>query len=164
LEDVVYISDSIDKEMASTRVFSNDVLLNITGASLGRCSIVPDIFPPANVNQHVCIIRPIIEYINPLFLNRAFASKILQAQIFSWENGTSREGLTFSQIANMVITAPKNVEEQRAIASFLYRKTAKLDALISKIHKAIEKLQEYRTALISAAVTGKIDVRNENRN
>lgn len=51
--------------------------------------------------------------------------------------------------------------EQRAIAAFLDRETARTDTLISKIQEAIEKLQEYRTALISAAVTGKIDVRNE---
>ena len=159
MDDVVYISESIDNEMASTRVFSNDVLLNITGASLGRCNIVPDDFPQANVNQHVCIIRSNKKYIYPPFLNRVFASKVLQAQIFSWENGTSREGLTFSQIANMFIATPKNLEEQYAIASYLGRKTFYLNNLISKINEAIEKRREYRNALISAAVTGKIDVR-----
>jgi type I restriction enzyme S subunit len=51
------------------------------------------------------------------------------------------------------------LEEKRAIASFLDRETAKIDALIAKIKNGIEKLREYRIALISAAVTGKIDVR-----
>jgi type I restriction enzyme S subunit len=51
--------------------------------------------------------------------------------------------------------------EQRAIAAFLDRETAKIDALIAKVRAAIERLKEYRTALISAAVTGKIDVREE---
>jgi len=49
--------------------------------------------------------------------------------------------------------------EQAAIAIYLDRETARLDALIRKVEEAIERLQEYRTALISAAVTGKIDVR-----
>ena len=53
------------------------------------------------------------------------------------------------------------VEEQRAIADFLDRKTAKIDTLETKIETAIERLQEYRSALITAAVTGKIDVREE---
>ena len=66
-------------------------------------------------------------------------------------------------IKNYIFGYP-SLYEQYAIVDFLDRKTAKFDALISKIHKAIEKLQEYRTALISAAVTGKIDLRNENRN
>lgn len=60
------------------------------------------------------------------------------------------------------IRAPVPPEkEQQAIADFLDRETAKIDALIAKVGEAIERLKEYRTALISAAVTGKIDVRNE---
>jgi type I restriction enzyme S subunit len=52
-------------------------------------------------------------------------------------------------------------EEQRSIASFLDRETAKIDVLITKTRETIEKLKEYRSALISEAVTGKIDVREE---
>ncbi len=51
------------------------------------------------------------------------------------------------------------LQEQQAIVHLLINQTSKLDALITKVHEAIEKLKEYRTALISAAVTGKIDVR-----
>jgi restriction endonuclease S subunit len=49
--------------------------------------------------------------------------------------------------------------EQRAIAAFLDRETARIDTLVAKVHDAIDGLKEFRTALISAAVTGKIDVR-----
>lgn len=59
----------------------------------------------------------------------------------------------------LVPVAP--VEEQHAIAAFIDRETAKIDSLIAKVREGIEKLKEYRTALISAAVTGKIDVRDE---
>ena len=51
------------------------------------------------------------------------------------------------------------VNEQRAIASYLDRETERIDALTSRAEAAIERLQEYRAALITAAVTGKIDVR-----
>ena len=51
--------------------------------------------------------------------------------------------------------------DQRAIAAFLDRETARIDALIEKIEKSIALLREYRTSLISTAVTGKIDVRKE---
>jgi type I restriction enzyme S subunit len=54
-----------------------------------------------------------------------------------------------------------NADEQRAIAAFLDRETARIDALVAKVRDAIERLKELRTALISAAVTGKIDVREE---
>lgn len=62
-------------------------------------------------------------------------------------------------VGRMFVPVPP-ITEQRAIAAFLDRETAKLDALIAKIREGIERLKEYRTALISAAVTGKIDVRD----
>ncbi|AKB67592.1 restriction endonuclease subunit S [Methanosarcina mazei] len=161
LDDVVYIDKSIDSEMSSTRVLSDDVLLNITGASIGRSSIVPKDFPQANVNQHVCIIRPLQKQIDSRFLHYELSSDSIQALIFSNENGTSREGLTFLQISNFIIATPNNLNEQRLIADFLDRETEKIDTLINKISAQIEKLKEYRTTLISAAVTGKIDVREE---
>ena len=58
-------------------------------------------------------------------------------------------------------TAVPPVSEQRAIADFLDRETSNLDALVAKIEEAIDRLKEFRQALISAAVTGKIDVREE---
>jgi hypothetical protein len=54
-----------------------------------------------------------------------------------------------------------DVSEQCAIAAFLDRETARIDALVAKVREAIDRLKELRTALISAAVTGKIDVRKE---
>ena len=75
--------------------------------------------------------------------------------------GTKMPRASGEQIGNIVVPLP-NLLEQRAIAAFLDRETTKIDTLIAKIHEAIAKLQEYRTALISAAVTGKIDVREAN--
>ncbi|NLI08840.1 MAG: hypothetical protein GX457_17400 [Thermotogaceae bacterium] len=64
------------------------------------------------------------------------------------------------QIRQLMLPVPP-LPEQRAIAAFLDRETARIDALIEKVEKSIELLREYRTALISAAVTGKIDVRKD---
>jgi restriction endonuclease S subunit len=62
-----------------------------------------------------------------------------------------------------VLVAVPPEHEQRAIVSFLDRETARLDALTAKVREAIERLREFRTALVSAAVTGKIDVRSAAR-
>src|SRR6266705_458610 len=145
--------------MAGTRVNGNDVLLNITGASLGRCAIAPSSIGRANVNQHVCIVRADALKLNPAFLQQALISGPTKAQIFADEAGSSREGLNFQQVRDLRIALPP-VKEQRTIADYLDRETAKVDQMAEKVEAAIETLREYRTALITAAVTGKIDVRN----
>ena len=158
LSDVAYIDKATDDEMSNSRVCEDDVLLNITGASLGRCCVARLKGLEANVNQHVCIIRPDQRQSDPVFLAYSIESQSLQDQIFNNENGVSRDALNFEQIGSLVLVEP-TITEQRAIAAFLDRETAKTDALIAKVQEAIDRLKELRTALISAAVTGKIDVR-----
>ena len=68
--------------------------------------------------------------------------------------------LSQGQIADIFLSLPP-LSEQRAIADYLDRETTKIDHMIEKVEAAIQKLQEYRTALITAAVTGKIDVRED---
>ena len=160
LSDVAFIDATTDDEMAGTRVREGDVLLNITGASLGRCCEARLRYFRANVNQHVCIIRPDGVLSDSSFLARAVESQSLQDQIFNYENGVSRDALNFEQIGTLVLPAPM-IKEQRTIAAFLDRETAKIDSLTTKVQEAIDRLNELRAALISAAVTGKIDVRTE---
>lgn len=72
--------------------------------------------------------------------------------------GTTMLNLNPSIVGRMMVPVPP-LPEQIAIADFLDHETAKIDRLIEKVQAAVEKLQEYRSALITAAVTGKIDVR-----
>ncbi|EFA68245.1 restriction endonuclease subunit S [Cylindrospermopsis raciborskii] len=81
-------------------------------------------------------------------------------QVNSFTYGTKMPRVGPEQITNLFIPLPP-LPEQQAIAQFLDRETAKIDTLVAKTRTSIEKLKEYRTALISAAVTGKIDVREE---
>ena len=153
LDDTVRIPLSVDSEMLGTRVRPYDILLNITGASLGRASLVPIDLEPSNVNQHVCIMRPIRKAIVPAFLHYAVISDFVQSQIFSSENGVSREGLNFEQVANMLVPYPKSLRLQQAIVVFLDGETAKIDALIAKKERLIELLDEKRMAAIGQFVT-----------
>lgn len=156
LDDVVYIGEEVDEEMADTRVQPKDVLLNITGASIGRTCIIPQNFTRANVNQHVCIIRPKI--VAPEFLSYFLKSDAVKDQIRASENGSSREGLNFEQVGNLLLVFPEgNESEQQAIAAFLDRKTAELDELIRLKERQIELLGAKRQALISHAVTRGLD-------
>jgi type I restriction enzyme, S subunit len=160
LGEVVFISEETDSEMANSRVLPGDVLLNITGASIGRCCAVPKRFERGNVNQHVCILRPDESRITTEFLNAFLRSDVGQIQIFAGEEGISREGLSFEDAGNFAITLPP-LHEQRAIVSYLSAETAKLDALRAATERTIDLLKERRAGLIAAAVTGRIEVARE---
>ena len=156
LKDVSYITEEINKTMLNSVVKNKDVLLNITGASIGRCTYFENHVDKANVNQHVCIIRP--EKIFHRFLNYVLMSNIGQDQIFSTQMGSSREGVNFEQIGNFIITCPP-YEQQKDIANYLDKSTKKIDLTIKKIQENISLLEEYKNSLIHHLVTGKVDVR-----
>jgi type I restriction enzyme, S subunit len=157
LEDVAFISDEIDEEMRGSRVQENDVLLNITGASIGRSCHVSRNIGAANVNQHVCIIRALVSEYGS-WIARLMASHAAQTQIDYFQNGAGREGLNFEQIGNMIFAFPSPVDAKKVIEK-LQQRVHILDALTSKTERSIELLKERRSALITAAVTGQIDLR-----
>jgi len=108
------------------------------------------------MGQDVCLIRAPMHHSR--FLIYLFRSEPLMEQVESLMIGSTFRRINVAQIHAFWICVPPH-HEQVAIASYLDHETAKLDALVAKVKEAIERLQEYRTALITAAVTGKIDVR-----
>jgi type I restriction enzyme S subunit len=161
LDDVVCISDKIDEELSASRVEPNDILLNITGASIGRVCKFPSGMPRANVNQHVCIVRPHHRF-SPDYLAYALQSRFTKHQIFAGETGTSREGLNFEQVGNLLVFGPFHArEEQTAIAMALERTLAALAGATAKLTEQLSKLREYRQALITVAVTGQVAIPEE---
>ena len=162
IQDVARIAPSLHRELASSHVKPGDVLLNITGASIGRVCSVPDNFAEGNVNQHVCIVRPNQNRLLPDILAAYLSTPAMQREIQFEQSGASREGLTLQSIRNFKIVVPP-LPEQIAIVGYLDAENTRLRGLTTQIEAAIERLQEYRTALITAAVTGKIDVRDAAR-
>ena len=158
LDDVVYISEEVDSDMENSRTAVGDVLLNITGASIGRCNYVDEALPKANVNQHVCIIRP-EEILLTKYLHFLMWSQIGQMQIDIEQSGSGREGLNFVVIKNFIFPLPK-IGEQKEIVLQIEKTLNELESLLVKVETAIEHLTEYRTGLITATTTGKIDVRS----
>ena len=90
----------------------------------------------------------------------ALKSSAVFAQLEAGALGATIRGINIRDLKRASIVVPP-LAEQRAIAAFLDRETVRIDALVAKVREAIERLKELRTALISAAVTGKIDVREE---
>ncbi|WP_368113266.1 restriction endonuclease subunit S [Bacteroides sp. RTP21281st1_E4_RTP21281_210402] len=111
-DDIKYISDETHQKMKGTEVLANDLLLNITGGSLGRCAVVPADFNRGNVSQHVCIMRPILiepEYFHALILSSYF-SKSMKI------TGSGREGLPKYSLEQMTFPLPPFAEQHRIVA------------------------------------------------
>jgi len=158
LDDVAFISEEVDEEMSNSRIQDGDVLLNITGASIGRCYFVPDGFGRGNVNQHVCIIRPNINEVSTVYLSLLLRSEIGQLQIRLQQTGANREGLNFEQLKNFYLPVATSLNEQKSIVHHIESECSHIDFKKARTEELIELLTEYRTALISEAVTGKIKV------
>ena len=155
LSDVAYIADEVHHKMKNSHVLSGDVLLNITGASLGRCFYVLDL-GPANVNQHVCIIRP-SSLILTEFLYFVLRSEVGRAQIFSAFTGSGREGLGFEAIKRFILPSPGK-DEQSTICLKLRDLYDKAKAQSDNVRLQIATLTSYRKSLIHECVTGKKQV------
>jgi type I restriction enzyme S subunit len=113
IEEVAYISEEQNKQ--GSIVKPRDILLNITGGSIGRCALVPDDFDIANINQHVMIIRNIVPE-NRFFLHYVLISPYVQSMIMSVQVGVSREGLSAEKLKDFLIPIPP-FEEQKRIAA-----------------------------------------------
>lgn len=151
LDDIAYISEEVDSKMANSRIRPNDVLLNVTGASIGRCFYVPEDFKRGNVNQHVCIIRPKRKSIQTKNLHYEFISQFGQIFIDLSQNGANREGLNFQQIKNFLFLIPP-LPEQTAIASYLDAKTAAIDRKMELLTTKANKYKALRRSLINETV------------
>ena len=158
LENSTYISEEIDSDMAGTRVYYNDILLNITGGSIGRCCLYDIENCHANVNQHVCIIRTKPDIILPKYMKYFWNSDVGKNSINIYQTGANREGMNFEQIGNTRIPY-MHLQEQQEIIDYLDKKCSAIDKLITNKEKVIEKLTEYKKSLIYECVTGKREIK-----
>jgi type I restriction enzyme S subunit len=139
--DDIHIPKSIHKKMAGSTVLSNDILLNITGASIGRSCIVPYDFEEGNVNQHVSIIR--LKEGTPEFLQAILSSEKGQKLVYQSMTGSGREGLNFQSIRSFKIVFPKPKEQQK-IANFL----SAIDNRIQTLVKKKTLLEQYKKGVM----------------
>lgn len=142
LDDIAYIDEDTHQRQKNTELQLDDVLLNITGASIGRSAIVTKEIVRGNVNQHVCIIRTKDNLVSS-FLCNFLLSNYGQKQIDSFQVGGNRQGLNFEQIKSIKIGLP-SIEEQKKIAELLQL----LEQRIVTQNKIIEDLKKLKSAII----------------
>ena len=150
-DDIKYISEEVHQKMKGTEVLANDLLLNITGGSLGRCAVVPADFNRGNVSQHVCIMRPVLvepKYFHALVLSSCFAKSMKIT-------GSGREGLPKYNLEQMGFPLPPLTEQQRIVAAIEH-----WFALIDQIEQGKADLQiiikQTKSKILDLAIHGKL--------
>ena len=150
-DDIKYISEEVHQKMKGTEVLANDLLLNITGGSLGKCAVVPADFNCGNVSQHVCIMRSVLvepEYFHVLVLSSYFAKSMKIT-------GSGREGLPKYNLEQMGFPLPPLTEQQRIVAEIEH-----WFALIDQIEQGKADLQtiikQTKSKILDLAIHGKL--------
>ncbi len=139
-DDIKFVSDEVQKQMKGTIVYANDILLNITGGSMGRCALVPEDFEEGNVSQHVCIIRPL--EVDRNYFHKIVLSPYFQKFIFSSTTGAGREGLPKYNLEQFAIPLPPLSEQKRIVAEIekQFAKTKQLREHITENQQATKQL------------------------
>ena len=151
LSDIKFISDEVHQSMIGTEVVANDLLLNITGGSLGRCAIVPDNFSKGNVSQHVCILRSILirpKYLHAFILSSFFAKSMKIT-------GSGREGLPKYNLEKMFLPLPP-LNEQDKIIGEVDKFFEFVDTLESGEDNLIKQIAKTRSKILDLAIHGKL--------
>lgn len=155
---LAFIDEKQAKELDGVTLQENDVLLNITGASVARCCVFPKAYLPARVNQHVSIIRlkkdiTDARFLNLLLCSRQYKNKLLE----TGEQGSTRQAITKVQIESFHVAIP-DLKKQQAIVN-------QIDALISQTQKLktlyqskLTDLEELKKSILQKAFAGELNI------
>lgn len=154
-----YIDDQKFSELSRFSIRENDFLMSCSG-TIGRTYLVPENFEPGVINQALMIIRYKREYFDYEFLSWLMNSSWFQTQILDNSQGGAMKNIVGIEIFKGIKIPIPPIEQQIEISSFLIENVRKIEQTQIQIKAKIEKIKQYRISLISAAVTGKIDIRS----
>ena len=150
---------SIPEELAADYLLSDgDILLARSGATVGKAFRYSSTWGKAAHAGYLIRVRVDDRVVRSDFVLYFTQSHMYREWLLANQIQSTIQNVSADRYASLTIPTSE-CSEQRTITSFLDRETVKIDALLSKVHEAIDRLKELRTSLISAAVTGKIDVR-----
>ncbi len=152
-KNLAFINDDQANKLKNVTVESNDVLFNITGASVCRCTVVPDEVLPARVNQHVSILRPISNKLNPQFLSHLLISENIKIQLLGVGSagGAVMEAITKEQLEKFNIPIPP-IELQNQFAE----RVQLIETQKRQAQEALTKSEELFQSLLQRAFKGEL--------
>jgi type I restriction enzyme S subunit len=151
-KDLAFLSQEQADGLANVVVQSNDVLLNITGASVARCCTAPDDVLPARVNQHVAIIRPHPDRLSPRFLQYLLVSSTYKDRLLSAGEGAgaTRQALTKAQLQSFLVEFPESLQEQARIVAILDEAFEGIATAKAHAERNLRSAREVRDTFLAA--------------
>ncbi|MCA9324904.1 restriction endonuclease subunit S [Candidatus Saccharibacteria bacterium] len=161
-KDLAFIDDDQAEKLSNVVVEKNDVLLNITGASVARCALAPEQFLPARVNQHVSIIRVNQKELLPAFLNYALTSKFYKDQLLGiGESGSTRQAITKQQIEYFEVSYPLSIDQQTRYVQQLMHLESQVNEVQCIYEKKLDSLDELKKSVLQKAFVGELKKDNK---
>ena len=154
LDNVSFITEEVHNKMKNSQLKPFDVLINITGASIGRTCIFPNSIKTANINQHIIYLRVKKKKVD--YFSYYLKSNTIQEYIMNIQAGSSKEALNMSQILNIGLPFPES-KEQTQIANYLNAKTTAIDKKVKLLQQKTKHYKAYRKTLINETVTKGLD-------
>jgi type I restriction enzyme S subunit len=151
-----FISEETHRSMARSALEANDVLVVIAGATTGKAAVIRRDQIPANTNQAISYVRLWKPYLAPI-VSAAIQTKRVQQDIILTSVQSAQPNLAMEDLGNLTVPFPERDEATRMLAD-LEQSDKRYRSLTDMISNSIERLRELRSALITAAVTGQIDV------
>ena len=143
-KDLAHLTNEQASQLDGVTIESNDVLVNITGASVARSCIVPDNVLPARVNQHVAIVRCNQKALNPIFANEMIINNEFKIELLKMgeSGGATRQAITKKQLEELSVILPP-IELQNEFSAFVER----VDQQKQTVQQSLEKLELMKKAL-----------------
>lgn len=154
-KNLAFISESQAEKLKNVEVKSNDVLFNITGGSVCRCTVVPDDVLPARVNQHVSILRPIPEILNSKFLSILLITKNIKSKLLGIGSygGAVMQAITKEELQNFKIPIPP-IEVQNQFDNIVSR----AESLKADYQSSLIELENMYEVLSQKAFKGELKI------
>lgn len=157
---LAYLNDEQAKQLKNVITEKDDVLLNITGASIGRTCVLPDYYVNARVNQHVAIIRTTNKIVSK-FLSFYLSTPYMQNKINNENYGVTRQALTKSTIENFDIPLP-TIPEQQQIVAEIEKRFAVADEMEKAVNDSLLQAEKLKQSILKQAFAGKLVPQNPN--
>ena len=155
---LAFLDEAQAHELSNVEVKPRDVLLNITGASVARCCLVPGDVLPARVTQHVSIIRPNSGTLDAGFLHYMLISEPYKRRLLrtGMEGGSTRQAITKAEIQELVVSYPATLEEQETLVARIEEVLTETQDLEAIAHRKLAALDALKQSLLHQAFTGEL--------